>query len=180
MKRMYGWIVPAMILTLCTACGQETADRYDEGYQAGYANAESQYEKGYQAGYADALTAAEKETAESVTISGSFTATVRDVIPDYCYDNTTLSVAVVTCYQDGPFALFVGEELAATLKVGEIYVFEIQEKTVQGITEALYDHDPKAAVPHFNLRISSVRLAEEGDYGVISSHLTYEAKPPKR
>lgn len=31
--------------------------------------------------------------AESCTIGGSFTATVRDVIPDYCLDDTTPLVA---------------------------------------------------------------------------------------
>ena len=46
--------------------------------------------------------------AESCTIGGSFTATVRDVIPDYCLDDTTPLVAVVTEFQSQPFTVYVG------------------------------------------------------------------------
>ena len=64
----------------------------------------------------------------TVRIGGSFTATVWDLIPDYCLDDTTLQVAVVTCFQSGPFTLFLGEEQVKQLKVGAQYVFEIAEK----------------------------------------------------
>ena len=53
--------------------------------------------------------------AESCTIGGSFTATVRDVIPDYCLDDTTPLVAVVTEFQSQPFTVYVGEELGKKL-----------------------------------------------------------------
>ena len=53
--------------------------------------------------------------AESCTIGGSFTATVRDVLPDYCLDDTTPLVAVVTAFQSPPFTVYVGEELGKKL-----------------------------------------------------------------
>ena len=162
MKRTLGYMI--LVLILCTACGQEPEDRYDEGYQAGYAGA---------------LAEAGGEKAGGVTISGSFTAMVRDVIPDYCLDDTTPQVAVVTLFQDAPFALYVGEELGAELEVGTAYVFEIEEKTVQGISPetlaALYAGDPAAAVPLFHLRVSGVRPAGEGEYGLEDSQLTFKA-----
>lgn len=60
------------------------------------------------------------------TVSGSFTVGVRDVIPDYCSDNVTPNVAVVTEFQSYPFTIFVGEEIGSQLEAGEIYVFTIK------------------------------------------------------
>lgn len=59
---------------------------------------EEQYNSGYEKGYSDGLKAnsIEPQTEEvEVKVSGDFTATVHDLIPDYCYDSETNRAAVV-------------------------------------------------------------------------------------
>ena len=93
--------------------------------------------------------------AESCTISGSFTATVRDVIPDYCLDDTTPLVAVVTEFQSRPFTVYVGEELGKKL-------LEVQKLSTASLLR------------EFNLQITDCRPAEDGELGLESLHLTIE------
>ena len=51
----------------------------------------------------DALQARlEEAEALPVTVSGTFAARVRDLIPDYVLDSETPRVAVVTLFQSGP------------------------------------------------------------------------------
>ena len=57
-------------------------------------------------------------------MGGTFAATVRELMPDYCLDTTTPRVAVVTRFQLSPFILPVGE-LAPELTVGETYLFTV-------------------------------------------------------
>lgn len=107
-----------------------------------------------------------------VNISGYFTATVRDVIPDYTFDDSTPMVAVVTCFQSTPFTVWLGEELASQVKVGETYNFEIIEKEItmdqESVGKAL--PSPETAIPLYNLRIASVSIAGEEDYGLDTYH----------
>ncbi len=85
----------------------------------------------------------------SVSIKGSFVGTVRYLIPDYCMDDTTLSIAVVTPFQSCPFTIYVGE-LAKQLVEDQTYVFEIQEKEAE-------------------IKRSEYQATEE-DWGINSSH----------
>lgn len=105
----------------------------------------------------------EQEDAKKVLISGNFTAIVRGLIPDYSLDETTLNVAIINLFQCGPFAVYVGEEIAAELEQGEIYVFELMETEVEKVTDAT---DPETVIPLYHLRIKSVRLAEDDEWGM--------------
>ena len=71
------------------------------------------------------------------TVSGSFTVEVRDVIPDYCLDDITPSVAIVTEFQSYPFTLYVGEEIGSQLEIGKVYVFTIKPIVVDYSKENL-------------------------------------------
>lgn len=51
-----------------------------------------------------------EEVISRTIISGEFTVSVRDVIPDYCFDHVTPCVALVTEFQSYPFTIYVGEE----------------------------------------------------------------------
>ena len=107
----------------------------------------------------------------SVSIKGSFVGTVRYLIPDYCMDDTTLSIAVVTPFQSCPFTIYVGE-LAKQLVKGQTYVFEIQEKEAE-IKRSEYQATElslEKMIPYYELQIQSVRLATEEDWGINSSH----------
>lgn len=122
-------------------------------------------------------TATEAPATPSTTISGSFTATFRDMIPDYCLDDVTPCVAVVSDFQSYPYTVFVGEELGieldAQLQPGEVYVFSIEPVTVnysKEELERLYTSSLVWEIP--GLKITDVRPAEEGELGLNSLYLT--------
>lgn len=109
-----------------------------------------------------------------VQVSGHFVATVRSVIPDYCYDNVTPMSAVVTCFQSTPFTIWLGEELASCVTVGETYIFEIEEKTIEIPRENMDRNlpSPEVSIPLYSFWIASVTVAGEDDYGLNSYHFT--------
>lgn len=45
---------------------------------------------------------------------------VRDIIPNYCLDDTTPTVAVLTLFQDSLFTIYVGEEMESQLVINEL------------------------------------------------------------
>lgn len=121
-------------------------------------------------------TATEAPTTPTCTVSGSFTATLRDVIPDYCLDDVTPCVALVSDFQSYPYTVFVGEELGAELDKQpqpEVYVFSIDPVTVNCSKEeldSLYTSSLVWEIP--GLRITDVRPAEENELGLNSLQLT--------
>lgn len=118
MKRiLYTVLMAVFLFTACSACGRNASQQYDEGYQKGYE---------------DGCNLVDKGSDSSVVIRGSFTAMVRDVIPDYVSDDTTPQVAVVTLFQEEPFTVYVGEENGRMLEAGQIYTFEVAETKVEG------------------------------------------------
>lgn len=115
--------------------------------------------------------------AESCTIGGSFTATVRDVIPDYCLDDTTPLVAVVTEFQSQPFTVYVGEELGKKLleeQNGQPLVFTVTPLTVDRSREEVKKLSTASLLREFNLQITDCRPTEDGELGLESLHLTIE------
>lgn len=115
----------------------------------------------------------EESTTPSTTISGSFTATFRDIIPDYCFDDVTPCVAVVSDFQSYPYTVFVGEELGAQLQPGEVYVFSIEPVTVKYSKEeleGLYTSSLVWEIP--GLRVIDARPAEDDELGLSSLYLT--------
>ena len=108
-----------------------------------------------------------------VTFSGSFTASVIQIIPGYVLDNETPMCATVTCFQDSPFTIYLGEELTAQLAVGKTYQFQIEEKTVM-LTQAQIEDistAPETAIPQYGLQISSV--SETDKVGLDASSLEF-------
>lgn len=119
------------------------------------------------------------EAPARVNITGEFTATVRELIPDYTLDAETPNVAVLTQFQDGPFTVFVGE-LAAELEVGKTYNFAIvPEEDVEIAPEdyAAGVPSPEVAVPLYRLRIAGASLAGEEDMGLAGRSLQWEPAP---
>ncbi len=116
----------------------------------------------------------------TVKVTGEFTATVRSLIPDYDTDDETPYMAVVTLFQSTPFTIWTGE-LTKHLEVGETYVFEVEMSRYDIITRQEYESgtlliNPEAAFSMYpSLYISTFRPAEEGDGGLDSVHLAYEA-----
>ncbi|HKM03137.1 MAG TPA: hypothetical protein VJZ04_00855 [Lachnospiraceae bacterium] len=111
-----------------------------------------------------------------VKLQGSFVVKVRDVIPDYCLDEVTPQIAVVTCFQESPFLIYLGQEMASQLTVGESYVFEIEEMDVGVISKEVantYPPGPSVSIPLYNLRIADIRIAEQDEGGLESINLRY-------
>ena len=130
---------------------------------------------------AEVVVASEQEepkmaiNAEKTTVSGSFTVCVRDVIPDYCMDDVTKNVAVVTEFQSNPFTVFVGEEIANQLEIGQNYVFTINPIEVDEAKEDLEEMSLASLVwelPEFE--VTEIRLANEDEIGLESLTLTIE------
>lgn len=131
----------------------------------------------------DVETKTENETAnnnaevktERVTVSGSFVVTVREVIPDYCLDDFTPTVAVVTEFQGPPFVLYVGGTIGAQLNVGETYVFSIHEFAIDCSKEELQKCSVAAMEMLFpEFQVTDFRLATEEEIGLDSLQLTIE------
>lgn len=116
-----------------------------------------------------------EEESKKTIVRGSFTVSVRDVIPDYCLDDTTPTVAVVTQYQDNPFTMYVGEEIGRQLEIGKTYVFTIEPREVDYSKEVLKSLSLASLVweiPRF--KIVEFRVAEENETGLASLNLTIE------
>lgn len=114
------------------------------------------------------------DTTQS-TISGSFTVGVKYVIPDYCYDDKTPTIAVVTEFQSYPFTMFVGEEIGKQLEPGNVYVFTIKPMVVDYPKEDLMQLNLSSIVWEFSdFEITDFRLANEDELGMDSLTLTIE------
>lgn len=117
-------------------------------------------------------SALEKENTIEAIISGSFVATIRDVLPDFVLDDTTLQCAVVTEFQSSPYIIYIGEE-TSDLIVGETYVFTLQEKNIGEVDENLIGTilGYKKAQVLYGVTIESFRLAEDEEIGLNYDHV---------
>ena len=107
-----------------------------------------------------------------VEYSGSFTATVEELIPDYCAlpGNT---IAVVHFFQDMPFLLRFDEDMSDKLIIGETYVFEFQPFEVEIPDEK---NIPSISAHMYSIVITGYRVAEEGETGLNEISPTTEVK----
>ncbi|QSX06464.1 hypothetical protein JYG23_03120 [Sedimentibacter sp. zth1] len=117
-----------------------------------------------------------KETINTM-VTGHFVANVRQLSPDYCLDDFTPTVAVLTCFQDYPFMVHIGEEMASQLVVGKSYYFEIVETEIGEILKTDFDKhflSINAAFAQYNLKIKNFRTPSENECGIVSTFITYE------
>ena len=179
MKKVSAILLCLVLAVSLAACGTDDAAlkaRYDEGYKAGAeegkkAGAEEGRKAGYEEGYAAGKQDGLKEGSSSGTsgrkfarFSGSFTASVGTLIPDY-YALPGNSVAVVHFFQDGPFLLRFNEDMTGKLTEGLAYVFEFQTFEVQIPDDVQYP-DIKDYMNYIS--VTGFRLAEEGEMGLQS------------
>ena len=108
----------------------------------------------------------------TATLTGSFVATIRMLIPNYTLDDTTPRCAVVTLFQDSPFIIPLNEHLIDGLEIGRSYVFTIQDQEVTvPYQEWLEDPvSPEVALALYPLSYDSIRPAEEGGGGINFDH----------
>ena len=163
MKRMVGAVMTlAIFLTGCAGWANTGETPSTDGYQMGY---ETGYADGFKAGVQPTeLEHAEAEAAkeQTVTFSGSFTATVGALIPDYCTLPGT-PIAVLHFFQCGPFLLNFHEDMTGKLEPGETYVFTFEPFDVTMPSNVQY---PSIEDYMDKVKIVSYRIVEEGETGV--------------
>lgn len=120
-------------------------------------------------------TVQDKEPVVEGQIEGSFTVTVRELIPDYCYDESTLNCAVVTYFQDEPFIIYVGNDASEILEVGKQYTFTIQPKSIGEIEESLVGKELtylEAQAFYGRIDFENIKEATEDELGLGGSNIT--------
>ena len=154
----------------------------DEGYQTGYdeghmAGVEEGKKAGYDEGYAVGKEEGIKEGKASGTaaqkyarFSGSFTASVGKLTPDY-YAMPGNTCAVVHFFQDGPFLLRFDEDVTGKLEEDKAYVFEFSSFETLIPQDAQYP-DIKDYASLIN--VTGYRPAKDDEMGMQSKLPTVE------
>ena len=165
MKKM-ATIVLCLVLVLTLAgCGNkvQSSDTRDANYEEGYT---AGYEAGYQGGKQQ-VGGNEKRFAQ---FSGSFTATVEQLLPDY-YALPGKTIAVVHFFQDRPFLLRFQKDLTGELMEGTPYVFEFETFEVELPND---EEQPNISDYMYSINVTSYRAAEEDEIGSESRMPTVE------
>ncbi len=114
------------------------------------------------------------QTADSTRtyarFSGSFTATVEELLPDY-YALPGNTIAYVHYFLDSPFLLHFQDDMTDKLVKGETYVFEFNTFEVE-IPEGTSYVDIKNYM--YLIDVTNYRLAEEDETGLSSLTATVE------
>ena len=153
-----------LILTL-VGCGNNahSSDAHNAEYEEGYA-------AGYEAGYNDGkqqMTESQKHFAQ---FSGSFTATVEQLLPDY-YALPGKTVAVVHFFQDRPFLLHFQKDLTGELIEGTAYVFEFETFEVELPDD---EENPNISDYMYSINVTNYRVAEDDELGLEGKMPTVE------
>ena len=146
MKKHYLFIIMILCALVFTGCGSAENDTKEECLNV-------------------------EESSNTVArFSGSFTATVEGVIPDYnaLPENT---IAIVHYFQDYPFLLRFNEDMTGKFTEGETYVFDFETFEVN-IPEGEDDIDISDYM--YSIIVTSFRPAEDGEMGLSSITATVE------
>ena len=142
--------------SLCSATRDE---KYKEGYTAGY-----------EAGDNDGKQQATGNQKSFARVSGSFTATVEQLLPDF-YALPGKTIAVVHFFQDRPFLLYFQNDLTGEIIEGTPYVFELEAFEVKIPND---EENPELSDYMYSINVTSYRIAEDGELGVNSKMPTVE------
>ena len=163
MKRI--GITCLLLALLLTGCGGVSKEDYDA-----VARERDSLQAELQEAQAELQELRDSPDTMTVTLKGSFTATVRALI-----DYDVPYMAVVSLFQSAPFFLCTGE-LTERLEVGKTYVFEMKPRENIEILASDYasGYPDPADIAWQDLQVADVRVAEEADCGLDSCHLVYE------
>ena len=152
---------------------------YNEGYTAGLREgAEAQIRIYEGQGITPPAPQPQQQTAakRTVSVSGSFTVTVRALIPDYLTDSTTPRAAVVTLYQGEPVVLRLNDTVCSRLTVGQSYTFLVTEQSVSMETSLLNSDGSvsRDALAKRSFHLSNFRAATEEEFGLNCWRVKYQ------
>ena len=165
MKKMIAMVLCLILALSLSGCGNnvQSSDTHDASYEEGY-NA------GYEAGYHNGKQQAAGNEVRFAQFSGSFTATVEQLLPDY-YALPGKTIAVVHFFQDKPFLLRFHEDLSGKLIEEKTYVFEFEAFEVE-LPDS--EENPNISDYMYSINITGYRTAEDGELGSNSIMPTVE------
>ena len=165
MKKTIAMVLCLVLVLSLFGCGTNapSSDTRDASYEEGYT-------AGYEAGYHDGEQQAGGKEKRFARFSGSFTATVEQLLPDY-YALPGKTIAVVHFYQDRPFLLRFQKDLTGELVEGTSYVFAFETFEVELPED---EENPDIADYMYSINITSYRVAEDDELGTNSKMPTVE------
>ena len=113
------------------------------------------------------MTAPQKCYAQ---FSGSFTATVEQLLPDY-FALPGKTIAVVHFFQTAPFLLRFQEDMTGKLVEGTVYVFEFKTFEVEIPAD---EKNPEISDYMYSIDVTNYRVAEDDELGLESISPTVE------
>lgn len=165
MKKIIAIVLYLVLILLLVVCGNndQSSDTHDT-------NCEEGYTAGYEAGYNDGKQQMTEYKKYFAQFSGSFTATVEQLLPDY-YALPGKTIAVVHFFQDRPFLLHFQEDLTGKLVEGTSYVFEFKTFEVELPAD---EENPDISDYMYSVDVTNYRVAEDSEIGLKSKALTVE------
>ena len=165
MKKIIAMVFCLALVLSLVGCGNkdQSSDTHDANYEEGYT-------AGYEAGYNDGKQQMTENKKCFARFSGSFTATVEQLLPDYCA-LLGKTIAVVHFFQDGPFLLRFQEDLTGKLVEGTPYVFEFKTFEVEIPAD---EENPDISDYMYSIDVTNYRVAEDSERGLESKTPTIE------
>ena len=165
MKKIIAMVLCLVLVLSVVGCGNkdQSSDTHDANYEEGYA-------AGYEAGYNDGKQQMTENQKRFAQFSGSFTATVEQLLPDY-HALPGKTLAVVHFFQDGPFLLRFQEDMTGKLVEGTTYVFEFKTFEVELPAD---EENPDILDYMYSIDVTNYRVAEDSERGLESTTPTIE------
>ena len=165
MKKMATIVLGLMLVLTLVGCGNnaQSSDTHDANYEEGYT-------AGYEVGYNDGKQQMAENKKYFAQFSGSFTATVEQLLPDYCA-LPGKTIAVVHFFQTAPFLLRFQEDMTGKLVEGTVYVFEFKTFEVEIPAD---EKNPEISDYMYSIDVTNYRVAEDGELGLESISPTVE------
>lgn len=165
MKKMIAGVLCLVLVLSLSGCGTnaQSSDARHVDYEEGYT-------AGYEAGYRDGKQQAAGNEKRFAQFSGSFTATVEQLLPDY-YALPGKTIAVVHFFQDRPFLLRFQKDMTGELLEGTSYVFAFEAFEVELPDD---EENPDISNYMYSINVTDYRIAEEDELSLNSKMPTVE------
>ena len=165
MKKIIAMVLCLVLVFSLAGCGNndQSSDTHDANYEEGYT-------AGYEVGYNDGKQQMAENKKYFAQFSGSFTATVEQLLPDYCA-LPGKTIAVVHFFQTAPFLLRFQEDMTGKFVEGTVYVFEFKTFEVEIPAD---EKNPEISDYMYSIDVTNYRVAEDSEIGLKSKTPTVE------